>query len=165
MTQIKVITRKQYHCPHCRGILSDAYIEKNPLPEISCPFCGRLMRLPSIQKKDIPTPDERKERRYPLSLKVTYRDFDRFFTEYTANISRGGMFIRTETPHERGSLIDLLLYVSGLDEPIKISGEVVHRDCFNRNMEDAGIGVKFISIDKKSKKMLLNFIKSQKYFL
>lgn len=123
------------------------------------------MRLPSIQKKDTPAPDERKERRYPLSLKVTYRSFDRFFTEYTANISKGGMFIRTETPHEIGSSIDLLLYVSGLDEPIKITGEVVHRDFFSPGKEDTGIGVKFISVDKKSRSMLLNFVKSQKYSL
>ena len=163
--QIKVITRKQYHCPHCRGILSDAYIARNPFPEISCPSCGRLMRLPSIQKEEIPASDERRERRYPLSLKVTYRSFDRFFTEYTTNISKGGMFIHTKTPHEIGSSIDLRLYVNGLDEPIKITGEVVHRDCFSPNREDAGIGIKFISVDKKSKKMLLNFVKSQKYSL
>jgi type IV pilus assembly protein PilZ len=161
--RIKVITRKQYHCPHCKGILSDAYIARNPFPEISCPACGRLMRLPAIQKEDVPAPDERKERRYPVSLKVTYRSFDRFFTEYTANISKGGMFLRTETPHEIGSPIDLLLYVPGLDEPIRINGEVVHRDCFSPNKEDAGIGVKFISVDKKSRKTLLDFVKAQKY--
>jgi len=123
------------------------------------------MRLPSIQREDIPAPDERKERRYPVSLKVTYRSFERFFTEYTANISRGGMFIRTDTPHKIGSSIDLLLYVSGLDEPIRINGEVVHWNRFSRTREDAGIGVKFISVDRKSKKMLLDFIKSRKYSL
>ena len=163
--QIRVITRKQYHCPHCRGILSDACIAVNPFPEIPCPSCGRLIRLPSIQKEDIPAPNERKEERYPVSLKVTYRSFERFFNEYTTNISKGGMFIHTKTPHETGSSIDLLIYVTGLDEPIRITGEVVHRDCFSLKKEDAGIGVKFISVDKKSKKMLLNFVKSHKYSL
>ena len=123
------------------------------------------MRLPSIQKVEVPAPDERKGRRHPISLKVTYRSFDRFFTEYTANISRGGMFIHTKTPHEVGSTINLLLYVSGLDEPIRITGEVVHRDYFSQKKEDTGIGVKFISIDERSRKILLDFVKSQKYSL
>jgi hypothetical protein len=64
-----------------------------------------------------------------------------------------------------GSPIDLALYVPELEEPIRIRGEVVHRDCFSLNREDAGIGIRFISVDRKSRKMLLDFIKSQKYSL
>lgn len=157
-----VIKRKKHQCPHCKEILVDAYIEQNPFPEIPCPFCSSLIEVSSIVKVEIPSENERADKRCDASLEVTYPSFDKFITEYTINVSKGGMFVNTKKHHETGSNIDLFLHVPGLEESIKIIGEVTHTNFINVKDEDAGIGIKFIDIVEKSRLLLINFLKSQK---
>jgi Tfp pilus assembly protein PilZ len=73
------------------------------------------------------------------------------------------MFIKTSTPHEVGSFIDVTLHVPGLEQPIKIHCKVVHAQFVNaEDDDDRGIGVQFVRIDDESRDNLVDFIKSQK---
>ncbi|MEW6109874.1 MAG: PilZ domain-containing protein [Nitrospirota bacterium] len=158
----EAVKRKQYQCPFCKEIIANAYIELNPFPEIPCPYCGSLMEYSSIIKEEITSQNERKAERCNVSLKVTYNSLDNFLTEYTQNVSNRGIFIKTKTPYEIGSDIDLLLYVPGLNEPIRIIGRVIHNNFFSINDENAGIGIEFVDIDAKSRERLIRFLRTQK---
>ncbi|MEW6107556.1 MAG: TIGR02266 family protein [Nitrospirota bacterium] len=155
------VQRKKFQCPHCKGILVEAYIEQNPFPEIPCPSCGSMLDTSSIEEVAMPSKDTRADKRCEMSLKVSYTSYNEFITEYTKNVSRGGMFINTRRKHEVGENVDLFLYVPGLDEPLRVGAMVVHINFHNVKDEDAGIGVKFVDIDNSSRHLLINFIKSR----
>jgi len=160
--QKEIAQQKQHQCDLCKEILSDDYIAQYPFPELPCPCCGSLIELSSSLKEEFTSHDKRREERCDASLKVTYRNFKRFKLEYTKNVSRGGMFIKTKSAYEIGSWLDLLLYVPGLDEPIRITGRVRHNSFFPGKDEDDGIGIEFIGIDEKSREALIQFAKKQK---
>jgi len=55
----------------------------------------------------------------------------------------------------------LLLHAPDLDEPIKITGRIIHNSSSDEG-EDGGIGVEFIDIDEKSREMLIKNLRRQK---
>jgi hypothetical protein len=58
-------------------------------------------------------------------------------------------------------VVDLFLHVPGLPDPVHIIGEVIRVNIKTGTDEDAGVGVKFIDIDEKSRQILISYIKSQ----
>ncbi len=157
-----VYTRKRYQCPQCKEILQESYFEQNPFPEIPCMSCGSLLSRDTIQEIELHAPNQRSEPRCPASLKVSYRSYDEFIHEYTKNVSRQGMFIKTRRNHQVRDRVDLSLQVPGLPDPVHIVGEVVRVCLHSASDEDAGIGIKFIDIDEKSRQALIAFIASHK---
>lgn len=157
------IRRKEYQCPYCRHTIAEEYIEQNPFTEIPCPSCSAMVQTASLQEINVSVENQRVDKRCAVSLKVTYQSFDKFITEYTKNVSKGGMFVKTRTPHEKGSRTDVLLHVPGIDEPLKIIAEVVHTNLSEPLDENSGIGVKFIDIDESSRQKLVDFIRSQEH--
>lgn len=157
-----VYARKQYHCPDCNVRLVHAYLEQNPFPEIPCPSCGSLIQRSSIRETEVFSENERTDPRCTASLTVTYQSYDAFITEYTKNVSRGGMFVYTKTRHELGSTLELFLTIPGIKEPVKIIGEVVHASNYETGDTESGIGLKFIEMDEASRQLLIDFIKTLK---
>ncbi|OGW33654.1 MAG: hypothetical protein A2X59_01250 [Nitrospirae bacterium GWC2_42_7] len=160
-TSSESVTRKQHQCPQCKEILSEVHLEQNPFPEIPCPECGSIISITSVDEVEIPHVDEREDKRCETTLKVNYTNFDNFLTEYTKNVSSGGMFIKTKVQHKIDSDICLYLHVPGLQEAIKIVAKVVHLNFLNVSDEEAGIGVQFTDIDEESRQSLIGFIRSQ----
>ena len=158
----EIVRQKQHQCPFCKKIIADDYIEQNPFPELPCPVCGSLVEISSDIEEEIAPKEIRKEERCNFPLKVTYKSFNRFVMEYTKNVSKGGMFIKTKTFYEIGSRLDVLLHVPRLDEPIRITGRVIHNGVFPGKDEDTGIGIEFIDIDEKSREQLINTLKSKR---
>jgi len=159
----KVFKRKKYQCPHCKEVLQESYIEQNPFPQIPCSSCGSLILIDAVQDLDVPASEQRVDKRCPVTLKVSYQTYDRFIVEYTKNVSKGGMFIKTKRPHQIYDIVDLYLHVPGLADPVHIRGEIVHVNIINVGDDDAGVGVKFIDIDDMSREALISFIKSQEH--
>ncbi len=155
------IKRIRQQCPQCEVIIPEVYIEQNPFPEFPCPSCGNLIDTLSLKNIEFPFKDERKEERFSAALKITYNSYNEFITEYTKDVSNGGMLINTKRYHEINDIVDLSLTIPGLDTPIKIRGEVVRVRIHNVKDEDAGIGIKFIDIDSESRKALIDFINIQ----
>lgn len=160
----EIFKRKKQQCPECGELITDAYIEQNPFPELPCPFCNFLISAISIKDLEFPSKDERSEERLNTKLMVSYNNYNEFITKYTRDVSKGGTFINTNRPHKINEIIELSLDVPGLNSPLKIKGEVVHIKIHNVKDEDAGIGVKFLDIDEESRKALVDFIKFQKDF-
>ena len=157
----KVFKRTEQHCPQCREIIPASYAEENPFPEFPCPSCGALIDISSLKNDELTAKDERTDGRFNASLKVSYNSYNEFITEYSKNVSRGGIFINTKRHHKISEIVDLSLVVPGLDHALKITGEVMHIKIHNVPDEDAGIGIKFIDIDSESRKALIEFIKSR----
>ena len=160
----KVFKRKKQQCPQCDEIIPEAYIEQNPFPEFPCPSCGNLIDTSSLKNIEFPAEDERKDERFIATLEIAYDSYNEFITEYTKDVSNGGMLINTKRRHEINDIVDVSLTVPGLDSPVKIKGEVVRIKINNVRDEDAGIGVKFIDIDPESRKALIDFIKTRNSF-
>ena len=79
----------------------------------------------------------RDSRRVPLETRVQFKfdRFDGFISEYSANISPGGLFLRTRAPQPPGTVLDFEFRLGDGFELIRGRGEVV----WNR-LEDEGAG-------------------------
>ncbi|HEY4588702.1 MAG TPA: TIGR02266 family protein, partial [Thermoanaerobaculia bacterium] len=96
----------------------------------------------------------RDSRRVPLETRVQFKfdRFDGFISEYSSNISPGGLFLRTRAPQPPGTVLDFELRLGDGFELIRGSGEVV----WNR-LEDegparpAGMGLRFLELSEGSK--------------
>lgn len=103
-------------------------------------------------------PDDANKRvnpRSPLSLLVQYRfdSFEDFMAEYSADISLGGMFIRTDEPRPSGSMIYLQFSLKDGSSLIEGLGRVVH--VTGPDDEGAtGMGVEFVNFDDESSEFI-----------
>jgi type IV pilus assembly protein PilZ len=100
-------------------------------------------------------PERRQEERAPIELRVEYQRLNRFFYDYTKNISKGGTFIQTKKPLDVGTQFLFKLLVPHNDEPMVLLGEVrwVLHEGETRKEEDGsevstpGMGIRFIYQD------------------
>lgn len=70
------------------------------------------------------TSNRRQEARAPIVLKVEYKQLNTFFYDYTKNISKGGIFIKTKKPLPVGTGFLFKLFVPSLADPLSLRGEV-----------------------------------------
>ena len=108
----------------------------------------------------MPQPHERRqEERAPIELRVEYQRLNRFFYDYTKNISKGGTFIKTGKPLGIGTRFLFKLVVPNMAKPLVLLGEVrwVLREGETRKGEGAEmavlelIGSEFKTREKKKK--------------
>ncbi len=154
------ITLDRPQCPSCKEFITDEYREHHPYPEVPCPCCGTLVALPSAGQDEMLPENRRRDTRYPVALKVAYQSYKRFMVDYTVNVSRGGMFIRTRSAYEAGQTMSLSFHVPGLSEPVRLQGRVAHHT-FGAAGEEGGIGVEFTDIDEASRDMLIAYAREQ----
>jgi uncharacterized protein (TIGR02266 family) len=103
----------------------------------------------------------RQEARAQKTLSLTFKDRQSFVKAYTDNISKGGLFIRTDQPLNEGEQFLLKLQLPDLSEPIKINCEVSwRREQNNAEQKPPGMGVKFFEMDKRDKQLLLQYFQS-----
>ncbi len=96
--------------------------------------------------------------RLPLNMLVQCRlhDMEEFMREFAANVSAGGMFIRTTTPHAVGSMIYLQFSLEGGEKLIEGLGKVVHVN--PPEHPSPGMGIEFVSLDAPSRAVIERII-------
>lgn len=102
--------------------------------------------------------DTRKDKRAPVSLKVRFKSatLDEFIEHYAADISRGGLFIKSKQPMAIGTLLKFELQLKDESRIVQGVGRVV----WKREAADAGegkpagMGIKFIKMEGDSKSMV-----------
>lgn len=103
----------------------------------------------------------RDSRRVPLETRVQFK-FDRFsgfLSDFSANISPGGMFIRTRAPQPPGTLLDFEFRLGDGFELIKGSGEVVWvRQEDEGPTRPAGMGLRFLELSLGSKELIYRIV-------
>jgi uncharacterized protein (TIGR02266 family) len=101
-------------------------------------------------------------RRYPrakLSILIQYRfdTLDDFLAEYSADISSGGMFIKTDQMRKVGSLVYLQFYLRDGHKLIEGLGKVVRtitKQEAASGDKTPGLGIEFVNFDEESKKLV-----------
>jgi Tfp pilus assembly protein PilZ len=83
---------------------------------------------------------ENRAHRKACRIPVKYATFDRIYSDNIMNISQSGVFIETKRPIFIGEEILINFMIEGLDDLIKIKGEVV-------NASRLGIGIEFKDIN------------------
>lgn len=105
------------------------------------------------------SPDRRQQQRAPIELRVEYQRLNRFFYDYTRNISMGGTFIKTPKPLEVGTQFLFKLMIPTLPEPLILHGEVrwILHEGESREGEGPegaevpGMGIRFIYKDDEQR--------------
>ena len=100
--------------------------------------------------------DSKREGGERLTINKEFESFDAFIHEYVTNISRTGVFIKSKTPLEIGTQVNLRFTVIMDDiETIEGTGEVV------RVEEDpAGMGIAFTELVTESKELIERLLES-----
>lgn len=109
------------------------------------------------------TQDTRKDPRAKvLTMTVRYKSatVDEFIEQYSLDISRGGIFIKTSSPFAPGTLLKFEIRIAEDRTVLQGVGRVV----WKRDSADAaasrpaGMGVKFIKIDEASKQVIEDLV-------
>lgn len=112
-------------------------------------------------------PERRQEGRLPLAIKVRYPQRNAFIFEYTRNISRGGMFIATQSPFPPGTKFSFMLEIPHEPQPLDIEGEVRWRvtqeDVENTHKPidnlEVGMGIAFKFQDEETRQSFEKHVK------
>jgi uncharacterized protein (TIGR02266 family) len=99
--------------------------------------------------------EQRRHVRVNTALLIQYR-FDLiegYRTEYATDISRGGLFVRTDSPHEAGAYVQLQLTPRYSTTAIEGLGRVVRatRPEEISGGAAAGMGIEFVGFDDAAK--------------
>ena len=103
--------------------------------------------------------DKRRNPRPPADVKVDYRTVGSFITDYSANISQGGVFVKTSIPLPVGEKVRLRVTLPGHELPFALDGVVrwvsTHDNAENR---PAGMGIEFLEFSGEVKDQILAFV-------
>jgi type IV pilus assembly protein PilZ len=95
-----------------------------------------------------PGESQRKDPRTPIELEVTYRRLNRFISDYTRNVSKGGMFVASDEPLPVGTRVVFHLRIPGRQAPFELTGEIVHAGDARGG---SGMGVRFVWEDEAAR--------------
>lgn len=105
--------------------------------------------------------EQREQRRKELRIEISQGDAQRLIVEYTQNIGHGGIFIVTDNPPPRGTLVDAVMKLPGLEKEIHARCVVV-RICTDEEAATRGLlpgaGLRFMSFREGDKKQYLDFL-------
>ena len=102
--------------------------------------------------------EERRYSREPAVLRVNYVSLDQFFSEFTANINEGGIFIETDKlVHPIGQVVELDFQIPGADTPIAVTGQVkwIQNNPANGPL---GMGIEFKSLDREARELINSIV-------
>jgi uncharacterized protein (TIGR02266 family) len=84
-----------------------------------------------------------------MALEVEYRTSTAFLVAYSLNLSKGGIFLETDTPLPVGTSIKLRFQVHGGQNPIETEGAVIWvRDTTNED-GPSGMGIAFVQLESR----------------
>jgi uncharacterized protein (TIGR02266 family) len=100
----------------------------------------------------------RREERVPKTIALKFQNRQSFVNAYSANISSGGLFIKTDSPLPVGEQFSLQIEMPDVVEALKFRCEVVWTREKAENNRPAGMGVKFCDSPEKESQILKQFI-------
>jgi uncharacterized protein (TIGR02266 family) len=99
--------------------------------------------------------------RYQVDIPIDYETRDMFLGSRVTNISRGGLFIRTDNPLPIQTEVDLAFHLPDDDGTIQARGRVVWNYDVPRNSFHvvSGMGIKFIDLSAEQRARLETSLK------
>lgn len=97
--------------------------------------------------------------RRPYRTEVVFDDEfgDGLFYVHSQDISMGGLFLASDIPVRRGTMLFLSFALPGHKRPIRVTGEVV-RHARGNPTGDPGVGVRFVGLSELARKRLEDFL-------
>lgn len=102
--------------------------------------------------------NRRRQGRLPVEVKVDYRTVGSFITDYTKDISQGGMFVATSLPLEVGERVRLRLTLPGHQLPFALEGVVRWNSSVHDKDRTPGMGIEFTNFGEDLKDELSRFV-------
>ncbi len=101
--------------------------------------------------------------RVKAKLKVRFKDTSAFISEYTHNISKGGLFVRTGKPCEKNSFVQVILIMPETENEVSAVGEVIHVITPGQatDSQPSGMGIELKEISQADQKLIEDFIRDK----
>jgi type IV pilus assembly protein PilZ len=105
------------------------------------------------------TEERRVGKRLLAEVKVDYRTVGSFITDYSKDISQGGLFIGTSLPLEVGEQVRLRITLPGRDLPFALEGVVRwNAKPTDRDKGPPGMGIEFTDFGQEVQAELRRFV-------
>ena len=104
--------------------------------------------------------DKRQHPRYEVSIPAECSTRHSFFSNHVCNISKGGLFLRSDRPLPLNEEVSLVLRLPGTDRGIFATGRVI----WNRDIESAsaqvvpGSGIRFVGMTASDRAALEGYL-------
>jgi uncharacterized protein (TIGR02266 family) len=103
--------------------------------------------------------NKRRATRLHHEIPVAYRSVGSFLTDWSTNISRGGLFINTRKTLPVGTSVRILVQLPGASFPFQLEGRVTRITEFdNRANMVPGMGIEFIDVEEGRRRELEEFV-------
>jgi uncharacterized protein (TIGR02266 family) len=102
---------------------------------------------------------ERRLPRLPITLEVSYRTAGAFLVSYSMNLSKGGIFLETQTPLEPGEHVSLKFDVPG-EGPLEVEGVVAWVRSNDPSGLPNGMGIQFAELDARYGSVIDEMVRS-----
>ena len=108
--------------------------------------------------------DRRSHERFDASIQVDYASGDTFLFSYITNISEMGIFIRSDTPAPRGTVLTLR-FATPTGPPLEIEGEVTWVNPLRADGENLnpGMGVRFRELTAETREAVVELVRTVAY--
>jgi type IV pilus assembly protein PilZ len=108
--------------------------------------------------------ENRVHRRAPLRLQLNYRDATggNFLFEYSSNISKGGIFIETDTPLAMGTRLTMRFQAPGAENELQVEGEVTWVNAVQEEGENPnpGMGVQWVGLTDDQYELIASVVQA-----
>lgn len=98
--------------------------------------------------------DRRSYQRHAVRLLIDYEAKDSFKSDYTTDISGGGLFIQTHAPLLIGTEMELKIAFPRIPKFIEIKGVVVWINENPTSNKPPGMGIKFIGLKEEDRRFI-----------
>lgn len=112
------------------------------------------------------TSDRRAAPRVLVDLEVDYGLEDNYLFAYITDISETGIFVRTTTPEQPGTRLNLRFSPDNATRPIEVEGEVIWVNPYRPGARDnlhPGMGVRFVELEDDVRDRLLELVRRFAY--
>jgi uncharacterized protein (TIGR02266 family) len=94
-------------------------------------------------------------------IPVDYSAVDAFFTEFTANINEGGIFVQSDTRSEIGTEVQLQFHLPGRQEPLDMTGRVAWLSD-GKSGSPEGMGIEFTGLNAEVREEINEVVRQLK---
>lgn len=102
--------------------------------------------------------DRRIHPRINVSIEIFFDLGMESFTEFTINLSPGGLYVKTNRPLDIGSIITAKFALPGFDHSFNIQGKVVWKKTYENEEGPPGMGIEFIDQTRENEAVLLQYV-------
>ncbi len=106
--------------------------------------------------------ERRQSRRLPVDYSVDYHHGDTFLFSYITNISEMGIFVRSEEPLAKGTMLRLKFAPPG-GEAFDLEGEVAWINPPRPDAVNPGMGIRFVHLTPETRERLVDLVRTIAY--